>query len=78
MKSTGEVWAWGKRGGSAGLRVCSLPASSCPPLYERGGVLISVNKQDRMEIVRLAKTLDDLGMHLYATPGTRDPLRSWA
>jgi carbamoyl-phosphate synthase large subunit len=71
MKSTGEVLGVGKtleealfKGLlSAGFK---LPSSS----YERGGVLISVNKQDRMEIVRLAKTLDDLGMHLYATPGT--------
>ena len=71
MKSTGEVLGVGKtleealfKGLlSAGFK---LPSSS----YERGGVLISVNRQDRMEIVRLAKALDDLGMHLYATPGT--------
>ena len=71
MKSTGEVLGVGKtleealfKGLlSAGFK---LPSSS----YERGGVLISVNRQDRMEIVRLAKSLDDLGVHLYATPGT--------
>lgn len=72
MKSTGEVLGVGKtleealfKGLlSAGFR---LPASA---YARKGGVLISVNRQDRFEIVRLAKALDDLGMQLYATPGT--------
>jgi len=72
MKSTGEVLGVGKtleealyKGLlSAGFR---LPDSA----YERGGgVFISVNRQARDEIVPLAKSLSDLGMKLYATPGT--------
>ena len=34
------------------------------------GVLITVTKQDRYEIVNLAKKLDDLGAKLWATPET--------
>ncbi len=72
MKSTGEVLGVGKtleealyKGLlSAGFRI---PSSA----YERrGGVFISMNKQDRFEILPLAKTLNDLSMQLYATPGT--------
>ena len=72
MKSTGEVLGVGKTLEEAlfkGLLSAGfhLPSSA----YDReGGVLISVNRQDRLEIVRLAKTLDDLHMKLYATPGT--------
>ena len=72
MKSTGEVLGVGKtleealyKGLlSAGFRI---PSSA----YERCcGVFISVNKQDRFEILPLAKSLNDLSMQLYATPGT--------
>ena len=72
MKSTGEVLGVGKtleealyKGLlSAGFRI---PSSA----YERrGGVFISMNKQDRFEILPLAKTLNDLSIQLYATPGT--------
>lgn len=72
MKSTGEVLGIGKtleeaifKGLiSAGFK---LPTST----YEnRGGVFITVSHQDKLEIVRLAKALDDLNMKIYATKGT--------
>lgn len=34
------------------------------------GVLISVDKHDMLEIVTLAKKLDDIGMKIYATSDT--------
>lgn len=42
----------------------------------RHGVLITVTKQDRFEIVGLAKKLDDLGAELWATPETAAAIRS--
>ena len=35
-----------------------------------GGVLLSVNRRDQPEIVGIARKLDELGFHLYATDGT--------
>ena len=78
MKSTGEVLGIGKtltealfKGlTSAGFKVKpSLPG-------ERLGVLIRVDEHERLEIVTLAKKLDDLGVKIYATPGTAEAIAS--
>lgn len=77
MKSTGEVLGVGKNLNealfkgliSAGFRVESRKAS-------RHGVLITVTKKDRFEIVNLAKKLDDLGIKIWATPQTGKAIAS--
>ncbi len=77
MKSTGEVLGVGKnlnealfKGlASAGFRVDFHKR-------EKLGVLITVTKQDRFEIVNLAKKLDDLGVRIWATPETAKSIES--
>ncbi|MEA4831094.1 MAG: carbamoyl-phosphate synthase large subunit [Oscillospiraceae bacterium] len=72
MKSTGEVLGIGKtleealfKGlVSAGFKI------TAPNAQKHVGVYITVNKQDRFEIVRLAKKFIDLGLDIYATKGT--------
>jgi len=76
MKSTGEVLGIGKtlnealfKGlASAGFRLLA------PDAGKEVGVLISVSDHDYLEIVTLAKKLDDLGMKLYATQGTAETI----
>ncbi|MEA4894373.1 MAG: carbamoyl-phosphate synthase large subunit [Oscillospiraceae bacterium] len=71
MKSTGEVLGIGKtleealfKGLlSAGFRLDSHTKSSGK------GVFITVNKQDRFEVIDLARKFDELGFRLYATEG---------
>ncbi len=77
MKSTGEVLGVGKNLNealfkglvSAGFRVDFHKR-------EKLGVLITVTKQDRFEIVNLAKKLDDLGVRIWATPKTAKSIES--
>lgn len=77
MKSTGEVLGVGKNLNealfkglvSAGFRVDFHKR-------EKLGVLITVTKQDRFEIVNLAKKLDDLGVRIWATPETAKSIES--
>ncbi|MBQ9921208.1 MAG: carbamoyl-phosphate synthase large subunit, partial [Clostridia bacterium] len=72
MKSTGEVLGIGKTLEEAlfkGLVSAGFYVSHTQD-PERRGVLISVSKQDQLEIVKLAKKLDDLGLQIYATEGT--------
>lgn len=77
MKSTGEVLGIGKtleealfKGLlSAGFKIHGASSE------KRGGVLISVNRQDQFEIVRLAKKFDDLGLSIYATKKTAAEIR---
>ncbi len=72
MKSTGEVLGVGRTREealfkglvSAGFKLGGRPED------RRGGVLISVSDQDKDEIVKLAKKLDDIGLKIYATKGT--------
>ncbi|HBL84270.1 MAG: carbamoyl phosphate synthase large subunit [Clostridiales bacterium GWF2_38_85] len=72
MKSTGEVLGLGKNLEealykgliSAGYKI-DIQRSG-----HKGGVFITAGGQDKLEIVGLAKKLDDIGMKLYATPGT--------
>ena len=77
MKSTGEVIGVGKNLNealfkgliSAGFKIESRKES-------RHGVLITVTKKDRYEIVNLAKKLDDLGIKIWATPETAKAIAS--
>ena len=77
MKSTGEVLGVGKNLKealfkgliSAGFKIESRKES-------RHGVLITVTKKDRYEIVNLAKKLDDLGIKIWATPQTAKAIAS--
>ena len=72
MKSTGEVLGMGKtieealfKGLlSAGFKIDHEAAQ------KQQGVFITVNKNDRFEVVKLAKKFDDLGIKIYATKQT--------
>ncbi len=75
MKSTGEVLGLGK----------TLPEALFKGLTSAGlnlhygadqepGVLVSVDTHDLPEIVSLAKKLDDLHFHIYATPETAEEI----
>ena len=71
MKSTGEVLGVGKTLEEAlfkGLRAAGFKLTP-PPKGGDAGVLISVNRQDRFEIVDIARKFDELGFKLYATAG---------
>ena len=69
MKSTGEVLGIG-----ADLREALfkglVSAGYKIEKHERAGVLISVNRRDQPEVVEIARRLDEMGFHLYATDGT--------
>ena len=72
MKSTGEVLGIGKTLNEAmfkGLTAAGISVHTPSP-GTQVGVFISVDEHDYLEIVSLAKKLDDLGMKIYATPGT--------
>ncbi len=72
MKSTGEVLGIGKTLEEAlfkGLLSAGFHLDSHSKNSEKG-VFISVNKQDRFELIDLARKFDDLGFKLYATDGT--------
>ena len=72
MKSTGEVLGVGKTLEEALFKgLLSAGFRLTPPAKNSdSGVLISVNKQDRFEIIDLARKFDELGYRLYATDGT--------
>ena len=76
MKSTGEVLGIGKSLKEAlfkGLSSAGISLKS--PLTDGDvGVFISVDNHDLLEIVSLAKKLDDLGMKLYATMDTAEAI----
>lgn len=77
MKSTGEVLGIGKTLEEALYKGLLAAGTKIPdPDSRKGGVLITVSKQDRFEIVGLAKKLDDLGMKIYATDGTAKEIRN--
>ena len=72
MKSTGEVLGIGKTLEEAlfkGLLSAGFHLDSHSKNSEKG-VFISVNKQDRFELINLARKFDELGFKLYATDGT--------
>ena len=69
MKSTGEVMCFGRDAASAYYK-SQIAAGSPLPLPGNGGVVLSVRDEDKDEVVRLAKTLKDLGYEIWATRGT--------
>ena len=70
MKSTGEVLGVGKNLKEALFKGLVSAGFKVDVNKHGHGVLITVTKQDRYEIVNLAKKLDDLGAKLWATPET--------
>lgn len=71
MKSTGEVLGVGKTLEEAlfkGLLAAGFKLAP-PPRDGSAGVLISVNRQDKLEMIDLARRFDELGFKLYATDG---------
>ena len=72
MKSTGEALGIGRTMTEAlfkGLTSSGMSVASVEP-GKRLGALISVDDHDLLEVVGLAKKLDDLGVVMYATPKT--------
>lgn len=76
MKSTGEVLGVGKNLQEALFKgLLSAGFQLGHEAYgKHPGVLITVTKQDRFEIVKLAKKLDDMGLHIYATRKTAEEI----
>ena len=76
MKSTGEVLGIGKTVAEAlfkGLTAAGFKMKM-PSFRDEVGVLLSVENHDLLEVVGLAKKLDDLGMKFYATPDTAEAI----
>ena len=76
MKSTGEVLGIGKTLTEAlfkGLTSAGFDLRM-PSAENEAGVFLSVDEHDLIEVVTLAKKLDDLGMKLYATKDTADSI----
>ena len=69
MKSTGEVMAFGPDAATAYYK-SQIAAGSPLPHPGQGGIVLSVRDEDKAEVVRLAKTLDELGYEIWATRGT--------
>lgn len=78
MKSTGEVLGIGKTVAEAMFKGLCAAGFSVPSLTERKqcGILLSVEENDYQDIISLAKIFFDLGIKLYATPGTAEAIRS--
>ena len=77
MKSTGEVLGVGKTIAEALFKGLSAASFRVPPRYgKKTGVLISVEENDYEEILSLAKRFHDLGIAVFATPGTANAIRS--
>ena len=74
MKSTGEVLGIGKTTAEALFK--GLTAAGIRGIPKHGGVLLSVDDHDYLEILDLAKKFYDLGIRLYATTGTAEMIRT--
>ncbi len=71
MKSTGEVLGLGKTLAEALFKGLTAAGFKLPPRDRAGdGVLLSVEEGDYQEILGLARRFYELGLSLYATPGT--------
>ena len=67
MKSTGEAIGLDKKLGAAFAKAEMSAGSSIP---EKGTVFISVNSNDKMKAVNIARDFEDLGFNIIATLGT--------
>ncbi|MCX5706934.1 MAG: carbamoyl-phosphate synthase large subunit [Candidatus Omnitrophica bacterium] len=67
MKSTGEVMGIDKDFGRAYIKSQIAAGQKLP---KKGNVFISVRDKDKRTIIFVAKKLQDLGFHIYATSGT--------
>ena len=72
MKSTGEVLGIGKTIEEAMFKgLVSAGFKMCHPSEQRPvGVYMTVNDQDKFDVVTIAKKFGDLGCKMYATKGT--------
>ncbi len=78
MKSTGEVLGIGKTIEEAlfkGLVSAGFNMKH-PTKHNPSGVYLTVNDQDKFEIVNIVKKFADLGLTLYATKGTCQVIKS--
>ena len=71
MKSTGEVMGIARDFGQAYIKSQIAAGQNLP---KKGNVFISVRDKDKRAVVFIAKKLEDLGFHLYATSGTAQAL----
>ena len=67
MKSTGEVMGIDRDFGLAYIKSQIAAGQNLP---KKGNVFISVRDKDKRTVVFIAKKLEDLGFHVYATSGT--------
>ncbi len=67
MKSTGEVMGIDKDFGRAYIKSQIAAGQNLP---KKGNVFISVRDRDKRALVFIAKKLEDLGFHIYASSGT--------
>ena len=74
MKSTGEVLGIGKTLEEAMFKgLVSAGFKMCHPSERRPvGVYMTVNDQDKLELLTIAKKFGDLGCTMYATKGTAE------
>ena len=72
MKSTGEVLGIGKTLEEAMFKgLVSAGFKMCHPSEKRPvGVYMTVNDQDKLDLLTIAKKFGDLGCNMYATKGT--------
>ena len=73
MRSTGEVMGISMSFGSAFAKA-QLAADNALPLS--GAVFITVNDSDKQEATQIARTFNEMGFDIFATPGTAKYLRS--
>jgi len=71
MKSTGEVMGIDKNFGLAYIKSQIAAGQNLP---KKGNVFISVRDRDKRGVAFIAKKLQDLGFHIYATSGTAEAL----
>ncbi len=71
MKSTGEVLGLAKTAEEAYLKGFQSTKMLIP---QEGGVLLSIARHDKQEVLALAEQLDQMGFDLYATAGTANHL----
>lgn len=71
MKSTGEVMGIDREFGLAYIKSQIAAGQKLPT---KGNVFISVRDKDKRAVILIAKKLQDLGFHIYATAGTASAL----